>query len=50
MNNYDYKNCSVAFWGEPDIELKFCEDKYQTPYIAEYYNSLSSISLGLCLV
>ena len=21
MNNYDYKNCSIAFWGEPDIEL-----------------------------
>ena len=44
MNNNEYKNCSVAFWGEPDIGLQFCEDKYQTPYIAEYYNSMSAIS------
>jgi|UniRef100_A0A6C0C203 hypothetical protein len=40
----EYKNCSVAYWGEPDIELKFCENKYETPYIAEYYNSMTAIS------
>ena len=39
-----YNNCSVAYWGEPDIHLKFCEEKYSTPYIAEYYNSMSAIS------
>ena len=40
----EYNNCSNAFWGEPDVELQFCEDKYQTKYIAEYYNSISAIS------
>lgn len=48
----EYKNCSVAYWGEPDIELKFCENKYENMYIAEYYNSMTAISytiVGLIL-
>ena len=48
----EYKNCSLAYWGEPDIELKFCENKYNNVYIAEYYNSMSAISymiVGLIL-
>ena len=40
----EYKNCSLAYWGEPDIELTFCENKYENKYIAEYYNSMSAIS------
>jgi len=40
----EYKNCSVAYWGEPDIELTFCENKYESTYIAEYYNSMTAIS------
>ncbi len=48
----EYKNCSSAYWGEPDIELNFCENKYDNQYIAEYYNSMSAISymiVGLIL-
>lgn len=48
----EYNNCSLAYWGEPDIELKFCENKYENMYIAEYYNSMTAISymiVGLIL-
>ena len=41
------------FWGEPDVSVRFCEDKYAvSPYIAENYNTMSSISyfiVAICL-
>lgn len=35
------------FWGEEDISVYFCEDKYEVYWIAEYYNTLSSLSYVL---
>ena len=33
------------YWGNPDVSVKFCEDKYKVSnYVAEYYNTLSAIS------
>tara|TARA_B100000085_G_scaffold184310_1_gene168427 strand:+ start:328 stop:936 length:609 start_codon:yes stop_codon:yes gene_type:complete len=33
------------YWGEPDASVSFCEQKYKiTPYIAEYYNTMSAFS------
>ena len=32
------------YWGNPDVSVKFCEDKYGVSnYVAEYYNTLSAI-------
>ena len=34
----------MSFWGEKDSTISFCEDPYKySPYIAEYYNSLSGL-------
>lgn len=33
----------MYFWGEPDASVSFCEEAYtHSPWIAEYYNTLSS--------
>ena len=33
------------YWGQPDASVSFCEQKYTiTPYIAEYYNTMSAFS------
>lgn len=33
------------FWGEPDVSVSFCEQKYVVSnYIAEYYNTMSALS------
>lgn len=33
------------YWGQPDTSVSFCEQKYTiTPYIAEYYNTMSAFS------
>ena len=33
------------YWGNPDVSVHFCEDKYKVSnYVAEYYNTLSAIS------
>ena len=33
------------YWGQPDASVSFCEQKYKiTPYIAEYYNTMSAFS------
>lgn len=41
------------YWGNPDVSVYFCEDKYKvSDYVAEYYNTLSAISyilVGLLL-
>tara|TARA_B100000963_G_scaffold277573_1_gene245956 strand:- start:16410 stop:17015 length:606 start_codon:yes stop_codon:yes gene_type:complete len=38
MDNITY------YWGEPDISVKFCENKYDKYFwIAEYHNTISSI-------
>ena len=35
----------MNYWGEPDSSISFCEENYAiSPYIAEYYNTISSIS------
>jgi len=38
----------VKYWGEYDSSVIFCEDKYtHSPYIAEYYNTISGLSYVL---
>tara|TARA_B110000046_G_scaffold185854_2_gene229898 strand:+ start:30763 stop:31374 length:612 start_codon:yes stop_codon:yes gene_type:complete len=33
------------FWGEQDVSVRFCENKYDKVYwVAEYYNTISSLS------
>ena len=35
----------MNYWGEKDTSINFCEAKYEkSPWIAEYYNTLSSFS------
>lgn len=34
----------MYYWGKPDASITFCEEKYtQSPYVAEYANTLSSL-------
>lgn len=39
---------TVPFWGVSDSNIQWCEEDYAvTPYLAEFWNSLSSIPLFL---
>lgn len=45
MNISNNKICLKPYWGDPNIALYFCENKYvNTNYIAEYYNTISALS------
>jgi dihydroceramidase len=44
-NSISNKICLKPYWGDPNIPLTFCENKYKNShFIAEYYNTFSAIS------
>lgn len=44
----DYNNPEESFWGPPTAAIDWCEDNYAwTRYIAEFWNTMSSILLAL---
>jgi len=42
------RNPLVGFWGKPTSTLDWCEENYiQSPYIAEFWNTITNLSMIL---